>query len=149
MDKFICLKEYRTICYNYIKIKVKIVWSIIIFFIILCILLAILKFDIVYPNKYIIVEYNNELFLRSNVLIDDLYKVNNNKYIYINKKKYKYKIVKIDNIVDNNLMIEYKTIYLKLYSNKYNIENNIINGNIIYAKKNCFKIIYDFLFSKD
>lgn len=146
MEKQINISEYKSFKYNYIKTKIIVIKIIIVFLIITCIFLNTIKFDIIYSNKYIVIKENNEILLNTNILEKDINKVYNNKYIYIDNKKYKYKIIKIDNIIDNNIMLEYKNIYIKLDKNKYKIDNSIINGQIIYDNKNCFKIIYDLIF---
>ena len=148
MNNFISIKEYKTFSYDFIKIKVITAKLIFIFLIILCIILIKLKFNIIYSNKYIVIKDNNQILLSSNIKVDDLDKITNNKYIYINDKKYKYTIIKIENIIDDNLMIEYNKIYINLNNYKLKIENNIITGNIIYAKENCFKIIYNYIFNE-
>ncbi len=147
MNKIITLKEYKTFSIDYIRIKLRIIKTIIIFLILLCIFLGYFKFDKVYTNKYIVIKYEDKLLLNTNVLLEDLPKINKGKYINIDNHKYKYKIIKIDNVIDDKLMMEYKNVYINI--DRDNKENDIITGNITYDKKTCFEMIYDFICERE
>ena len=149
MNKYININEYKSFNYNYIKFKFIGIIIIIIFLFITFFVLMFIKFDIIYSSKYIVIKDNNNYYLNCNVTIDDLEKINNNKTIYIEDKKYKYKVVKIDNVIDDNMLLEYNVISLKLESSKFNIENNIISGYIIYDKQTLINIIFKLIFRKD
>ncbi len=149
MNKYININEYKSFNYNYIKFKFIGIIIIIIFLFITFFVLMFIKFDIIYSSKYIVIKDNNNYYLNCNVTIDDLEKITNNKTIYIEDKKYKYKVVKIDNVIDDNMLLEYNVISLKLESSKFNIENNIISGYIIYDKQTLINIIFKLIFRKD
>ena len=142
--KLISIDEYRTLKYDYIKVRVIICRIIIIFLAIILLILYFFKFDITYKNKYLVVEYSNALLLSTNVLDNDLNKITENKYMYINNKRYKYDVVGMEDMVNKDVMLNYKVVYLRVDTKL--ILNNIIDSSIIYDRKNCFKIIFDYIF---
>ena len=97
----------KALKHNFYKI------SIILF--IIGIIILISKFNFKVYEKYIIIKNNNDYNLI--VSIEEIDSINNNKYIYINNKKYSYKVKKIDDNYQNinGTIIKNITISIKDY----------------------------------
>lgn len=102
------------------------------------IIYLIFGFNFYIYDKEILIKNNNRYSLIiDSRKIDSLYK---NKYIYINNKKYKYKIIEIDNNYQNIDGIIYQTIYLDI---DYKGLSSINEVYFLKYKKSLFKMIID------
>ena len=91
----------------------------------------------VYDKEILIKDNNKYSLIIDSRKIDNLYR---NKYVYINNKKYKYKIIDIDNNYQNIDGIIYQTIYLDI---KYKGISSINEVYFLKYKKSLFKMIID------
>ena len=90
-------------------------YKIFIILFIIGIIILISKFNFKVYEKYIIIKNNNDYNLI--VSIEEIDSINNNKYIYINNKKYSYKVKKIEDNYQNinGTIIKNITISIKDY----------------------------------
>ena len=94
----------------------------------------------IYEKYSLIKEENNFIVLVNSIKINEF---ENNKFIYINDKKYRFKIVKID---QNYTSIE-DNIYQSIYVYPYNYKTDavITEGYFLKSKKPLYKLIIDFI----
>ena len=102
------------------------------------IIIIIYSFNFYMYDKELLIKDNDhyKLILPS-TKIDDLF---NNKYIYINNKKYKYKIKEIDNDFQNINGTIYQSISLDI---NYKSKSNIKDVYFLKYKKSLYHMIID------
>lgn len=116
-------------------------FTVVMFLLMIGIFIILCKFDFSVYEKYsLIKEDNNFIVLVNSIKINEF---KNNKFIYINDKKYRFKIVKID---QNYTSIE-DNIYQSIYVYPYNYKTDavITEGYFLKSKKPLYKLIIDFI----
>ena len=119
----------------YNRVALYIIIVLIIIFISIIVLLKIKK-DVYYSNRLFISKDS----IITNISVDDLSKLTDHQYMYINKELIKYEIKNIDLIND---VITYYQITLNLLDNSKN--NNIMEYKIQLQKENMLNYLISFI----
>lgn len=137
MNDCIDIKEYLEVCQSHKNTKYIFM---IIFFLSAIVFLGCFKVDLYYEVQ----GYMLDDLLVLNVNIEDLEKINNHQYLYIDHEKYKYNIYDYAEEIIPYQDQYYKTIRLQIaLDEKLNADYNILQVKLELKKEVFLKIIID------
>lgn len=110
-------------------------------FILVITILILYKFDFKTYEEHTLIKNDNyyTMILNSN----DISFIENNSTLYINRKKYSYKIKKIDADYTNINNVIYQTVHIKLHN--YKTESKVSKCYFLKSKKSILKSLIEFI----
>ena len=139
MNNYIDLFKYNKTLIKDIKSNYIVLLFILLFTIVLIYILMFINIDNYYINNCIV----KEDLLVCSVEYNDLKYLINNNYMYIDKKRYNYKIYSINEEMIKTNGSYYKEVNLNLNLDNKNIDNNILKIKVRIYHKSIFNYIKD------
>ena len=127
-NEIIMQRKVGPMVYVYIMVIVILFLSLIIFFI-------LFSYKTYYRAKGIVVKENDNYYIRLYVPLDDVKYITKNDIVYINKEKFKYNIISIDEEYFTDNVITYQVINISIdMVSKYKFNN--LNLSLSFIKEN-------------
>jgi len=137
-NEIIMQRKVSPIVYVYIMIIIVIFLSLIIFFI-------LFHYKIYYRIKGIVTDENESYYIRIYIPLDDVKYITINEIVYIDKEKYKYKIISIEDEYFTDNITTYQILKIEIeIPSKYKFNN--LNLNLKFVKEN--KKVVDYILDK-